>query len=68
MIFFNFTAKLKAPPNGLLGHIGECREMINAGYIERASESEPSNYDNCSSSSDSLGTDVEMKPYFIIFL
>ena len=27
-------------------------------YIERASESEPSDYGNCPSSNDSLGTDV----------
>ena len=40
--------------------------MISAGHIERASEPEPSDYENCSSSDDSLGTDVEhlpMKPY-----
>ena len=52
MTFFNFTAKLKAPPNGLLRHTGECREMISAGtgygagHIERASEPDPSDYDN----------------------
>ena len=32
--------------------------MISAGHIERASESESSDYENCSSSDDSLGTDV----------
>ena len=32
--------------------------MISAGHIERASESEPSDYENCSSSDDKLGTDV----------
>ena len=64
-----FTAKLKAPPNGLLRHTGECREMISAGHIERVSESEPSDYENCSSCDDSLGTDVghlPMKPYIIM--
>ena len=69
MTFSIFTAKLKAPPNGLLRHTGECREMISAGHIERASESEPSDYENCSSSDDSLGTDVghlPMKPYIIV--
>ena len=43
--------------------------MISAGHIERASESEPSDYEMCSSSSDSLGTDVghlPMKPYIIM--
>ena len=43
--------------------------MISAGHIDRASESEPSYYENCSSSSDSLGTDVghlPMKPYIIM--
>ena len=61
-----FTAKLKAPPNGLLRHTGECREMISVGHIERASESEPRDYGNCSSSDHSLGTEVghlPMKPY-----
>ena len=41
--------------------------MTSAGHIERASESEPSDNENCSSSDDSLGTDVghlPMKPYF----
>ena len=32
--------------------------MISAGHIERASESEPSDCENCSSSDDRLGTDV----------
>ena len=32
--------------------------MISAGHIERASESESSDYANCSSSDDRLGTDV----------
>ena len=67
--FSIFTAKLKAPPNGLLRHTGECREMISAGHTERASESEPSDYENCSSSDASLGTDVghlPMKPYIIM--
>ena len=32
--------------------------MISAGHIERASESEPNDYENCSSSDDRLGTDV----------
>ena len=32
--------------------------MISEGHIERASESEPSDYENYSSSDDSLGTDV----------
>ena len=32
--------------------------MISAGHIERASESEPSDYENCSSSDDRLGTEV----------
>ena len=32
--------------------------MISAGHIERASKSESSDYENCSSSDDSLGTDV----------
>ena len=53
MTFPIFTAKLKAPPNGLLRDTGECREMISAGHIERASESEPRDYENCSSSDDS---------------
>ena len=45
--------------------------MISAGHIERASESEPSDYENCSSSSDSFGTDaghLPMKPYNIIIM
>ena len=59
MTFSIFTAKLKAPPNGLLRHTGECFvKMISVGHIERASESEPSDYDNYSSSDDRLGTDV----------
>ena len=69
MTFSIFTAKLKAPPNGLSRHTGECREIISAGHIKRASESEPSDYENCSSSDDSLGTDVghlPMKPYIIV--
>ena len=40
--------------------------MISAGHIEHVSESESSDYENCSSSDDSLGTDVghlQMKPY-----
>ena len=60
---------MKAPPNGLLRPTGECRELISAGHIERASESEPSDYEKCSSSDDSLGTDVghlPMKPYNIL--
>ena len=36
--------------------------MISAGNIERASESESSDYENCSSSDDSLGTDVGHLP------
>ena len=43
--------------------------MISACHIELASESEPSDYDNCSSSDESLGTDVghlPMKLYIII--
>ncbi len=43
--------------------------MISADHIERASESESSDYENCSSSDDSLGTDVghlPMKPYIIV--
>ena len=32
--------------------------MISAGHIERASESEPSDYENCSTSDDRLGIDV----------
>ncbi len=42
--------------------------MISAGHIERASESEPSDYENCSSIDDSLWTDVghlPMKPYIM---
>ncbi len=41
----------------------------SAGHIKRASESETSAYENCSSSDDSLGTDVghlPMKPYIIV--
>ena len=41
-------------------------KIISAGNIERASESESSDYENCSSSDDSLGTDVghlPTKPY-----
>ena len=41
---------------------------INAGHIERASESEPSDYENCSSSDDSLGTDVGHLPINPILL
>ena len=62
MTFSIFTAKLKAPPNGLLRHTADCRE----DRCERASESESSDYENCSSSDDSLGTDVghlSLKPY-----
>ena len=33
-------------------------KVINTGHIEGASESEPSDYENCSSSDDRLGTDV----------
>ncbi len=69
MTFSIFTAKLKAPPNGLLCHTGECREIISAGHIQRASESEPSDYENCSSISDSFGTKVghlPMIPYIIM--
>ena len=43
--------------------------MINAGHIERASESETSDYENCSSIDDSLWTDVghlPMKSYIKI--
>ena len=36
--------------------------MISAGHIERASESEPSDYENCSSIDDSLWTDVGHLP------
>ena len=32
--------------------------MISAGHIERASEYEPSDYENCSSSDGRLGTNV----------
>ena len=32
--------------------------MISAGHIKCVSESEPSDYENCSSSDDRLGTDV----------
>ena len=40
--------------------------MISADHIEHASESEPSDYENCSRNSASFGTDVghlPMKPY-----
>ena len=36
--------------------------MISAGHIERASESEPSDYENFSSIDDSLWTDVGHQP------
>ena len=36
--------------------------MISAGHIERVSESEPSDYENCSSSEESLGTEVGHLP------
>ena len=42
--------------------------MISAGHVERASESEPRDYENCSSIDDSLWTDVghlPMKSYSI---
>ena len=41
-------------------------KIISAGHIERASECESSDYENCSSSVDSLGTYVghlPLKPY-----
>ena len=40
--------------------------MISVDHSERPSESESSDYDNCSSSDDSLRTDVghlSLKPY-----
>ena len=37
-------------------------KIISAGHIERASVSESSDYENCSSSDDSLGTDVGHLP------
>ena len=43
-------------------------KIISAAHIERASESESSDYENGSSSDDSLGTDVghlPMKPYIM---
>ena len=45
--------------------------MISAHHSERASESESSDYENCSSSDDSLGTDVghlSLKPYIYIYI
>ena len=68
MTFSICTAKLKSPPNGLLRHTGECREMISARHIERAFEFQPSDYEHCSSSDDSLGIEVghlPMKPYIV---
>ena len=72
MTFSILIAKLKAPPKGLLRHTGECCEndqcRPHAGHIEHASESESSDYENCSSSDDSLGTDIghlPVKPYIM---
>ena len=43
-------------------------KIISAGHIERVSESESNDYENCSSSDDTLGTDdghLPMKPYIM---
>ncbi len=40
--------------------------MISAGHIERASESEPSDYENCSSTDDRLGNAILSMQYAVV--